>query len=539
MRVIWTLARKEFRLLLRDRVAAVLLLGMPLLFVLVLGLLLGEGFGQKTDDKLRISLVDLDQGVGLQGKPWSYWVRADLAETPDIRIEILPDLATAKQLVRDHRRAAVVVLTPRLSERLNRCSFLDLKGSINPFFREGVYLDRVGIEVLKDQSQLSASAIIEQVVQVSMMRVTLPFMIGQAFQKLSDEQFIRNLGETVRLPMPADFQKMLKSSEALLKDPRVAVARFADAKLNKSLTELEKQLKKFAPLLKQDRIKLAQMIELASGNDPKKEVEYRARVGEGVQAALEKHFIKYNLTGMTWADLVKAKEGTGRGAEVNDYVNREGSGFLSRGAMRYQVLVPSYTVMFAFFLVLTVGWVFVSERRQGTLKRLRAAPLTRAQILLGKLIPCYLLSVGQGIFLLAAGRLLFGMHWGPDSWSFAEQSGWLLLVIACTSLAAMGLALLVAAVARSEIQVAIYGAVPVLVLALIGGCVLPREMMPEGTQKLTLIAPQGWSLEAYRELLDATGQYQPNLAIVLQACGVLAAFGVGFLALAWGLLRLE
>jgi ABC-2 type transport system permease protein len=281
------------------------------------------------------------------------------------------------------------------------------------------------------------------------------------------------------------------------------------------------------------------MIELASSGDPKKEALYRAKVGEGVKAALEKYFIKYNLTGMTWADLVKAKASKGQGAAVQDYVNREGSGFLSRGAMRYQVLVPSYTVMFAFFLVLTVGWVFVAERRQGTLKRLRAAPLTRAQILLGKLIPCYLLSVGQGIFLLAAGRLLFGMRWGPQSWPLAEQCGWLLLVIASTSLAAMGLALLVAAVARSEIQVAIFGAVPVLVLALIGGCVLPREMMPEGTHKLTLIAPQGWSLEAYRELLDATGQYQPNLAIVLQACGVLAAFGIVFLGLAWSLLRLE
>src|ERR1700758_5050090 len=62
MKAVWALAKKELRLLLRDRIAAVLLLGMPLLFILVLGLLLGEGFGQKSDDRLRVSLVDLDQG---------------------------------------------------------------------------------------------------------------------------------------------------------------------------------------------------------------------------------------------------------------------------------------------------------------------------------------------------------------------------------------------------------------------------------------------------------------------------------------------
>ena len=39
MRAVWTLVKKELRLLLRDRLAAVLLVGMPLLFILVLGLL--------------------------------------------------------------------------------------------------------------------------------------------------------------------------------------------------------------------------------------------------------------------------------------------------------------------------------------------------------------------------------------------------------------------------------------------------------------------------------------------------------------------
>src|SRR5712671_3462704 len=62
MMPIWTLSKKELRLLLRDPRAAVILLGMPFLFILILGLLLGEGFGQKPDDRLRVSLVDLDRG---------------------------------------------------------------------------------------------------------------------------------------------------------------------------------------------------------------------------------------------------------------------------------------------------------------------------------------------------------------------------------------------------------------------------------------------------------------------------------------------
>jgi ABC-type multidrug transport system permease subunit len=292
--------------------------------------------------------------------------------------------------------------------------------------------------------------------------------------------------------------------------------------------------------MKDDKASLNELLRVAAQGEPEKMDDFRERVGSGVQNALRKQFENYELTGKTWAKLTKAKDTRSEGGGgVSEYVNQDGMGFLKRGAVRYQLLVPSYTVMFSFFLVMTVGWLFVAERRQGTLKRLRAAPITPSQILLGKLVPCFLLSLGQGILLLVAGRLLFGMRWGPASWPVGQQLLWLLPVVFTTSMAAMGLALLVASVARTEIQVALYGAIPVLVLALIGGCVLPREMMPEQTQSFTLVTPQGWALDAYRELLDPNPDAVPNLVIVARACGVLAAFGVGFVALAWWFLRLD
>ena len=498
----WILAKKELRLLLRDPMAAALLLGMPILFILVLGLLLGEGFGQKPDDRLRVSIVDLDEGpcllkgVDHQDK-WSEVVRKDLADTAGIRVELIDDLATAEQLVAEHKRAAVIVFSRGFSASVNRCSFL--KDGINPFHRDGVFLDpdHVDATLLKDAKQPGASSLIDQVGQVTLLRVLLPWMIGQAFEKLSQPEFIQLLGDEVNLPVPSSFQgPLMIMSKGTLRD----------------------------------KISLSQMLKIASENNEKTGNEFRGKVGAGVQAALAKQFEKYNLTGKTWASLTRSKSQAGAGAEVTPYVSRDGNGFLNRGAQRYQVLVPSYTVMFAFFLVLNVGWVFVTERRQGTLRRLQAAPITRSEILLGKLVPYFLLSLFQGLFLLAAGRVLFGMRWGPAHWSIVEQLGWVVPVVFSTSLAAMGMAVLVASVSRSEMQVTLYGAVPVLVLSLIGGCILPRELMPEQAQQISLIAPQGWALAAYREFLDVSPGYEPNQAIVLHACGVLCAFGIGFLA---------
>jgi ABC-2 type transport system permease protein len=63
-----------------------------------------------------------------------------------------------------------------------------------------------------------------------------------------------------------------------------------------------------------------------------------------------------------------------------------------------------------------------------------------------------------------------------------------------------------------------------------------RSLMPETMQEVSRVTPHAWALDAYRQLLTSP---RPELEIVAQACAVLCAFGVGFLLLAWWVLRLE
>jgi ABC-type Na+ efflux pump permease subunit len=536
---VWSLAKKELRLLYRDWRAALLLLAMPLLFILVLGLLLGESFGQTPDDHIRVMVVDLDRGPGLYpDKTWSEEVRNDLKDTGGIKLEVLGSREEAEQLVRDHRQAAVLIFEPEFGEKVSHCSFL--VDGINPFHRDGVLLYKVGATLLKDERQPAQADLIEQVAQVSLLRVLLPYMIGKAFDRLSEPEFIQLLGTKVELPVPESFRFLIGR---MVPDQR----RYQFSPHKRQLGVLLASAPAgplpvlpavFLPI-DEPKVSLNDLLIIAANNKEAKMQDYKGRVGAGVQDALREQFKNYDLTGKTWEKLTRSTDPRSTEGTETPWVNKEGSGFLHRGAYRYQLLVPSYTVMFSFFLVMTVGWLFVAERRQGTLKRLRASPLTRSEILLGKLLPCFALSLGQGILLLIGGRLVFGMRWGPASWSLAQQVLCLLPVVVATSLAATGMAMLVAALARTEIQVALYGALPVLVLAMIGGCVLPREMMPENTQAITLFTPQGWALEAYRELLDPSGTAIPNLQVVLKSCSILAAFGASFTALACWLLPLD
>jgi ABC-type Na+ efflux pump permease subunit len=552
--VVWTLARKDLRLVVRDARALVILLVMPLVFILVLGVSLGEGFGQKAEDRLRVSVLNLDEGLPryfeqptmlrdglawlsltpgmplgppdaarLAGaallaqanhkdwfphEPWSEVALRDLRETADIKVEFIPTAEEATRLVEGSKRAAVLVFGKTFSKRVERCSFLPggwhellalgwsyprpgdpvvgtlaaffdenqkvlplyLIDGLNPFHRDGVKLDVLDVEVRKDPTQTTAAAIIDQVAQGTMLRVVMPWMIGRAFEKIGDPAFLALLGKEEQLPG--------------------AVKLFLTNKL-------------VPP-------------------------EQKTMLSRGLQKALQDLFPKYNLTAKTWASLTKETEHEGGGAGASVY-REEGSGWLKRGALRYQLLVPSYLVTFAFFLVLTVGWLFVAERRQGTMKRLVAAPLTRAQILLGKLVPCLCLSLFQGFFLLGAGKLVFGMSWGPEP-------VWLAVIVVTTSLAAMGLAMFVASLARTETQVAIYGTLLVLVLAGLSGSMMDRALMSDQMQRISLLTPHAWALDAYRQLLTNPA---PQLGLVAQAAAVLTGFGVGFILLAWALLRLE
>src|SRR5947209_4954452 len=298
-----------------------------------------------------LTLTSAQQAIRFPQETWAKVVQRDLAETAGIRVEVIPTREEAERLVANSKRAAILVFGPDFSKQVHASSFL--AEGLNPFYRDGVKLRELDAHLLRDPTQTTAASISEQVAQVSLLRVILPWMIGRAFEKLAQPSFMSMLAEEV----PGG---------------------------------------KFLPR------------------------DIKASLGSGVQGALKRLFPKYNLTGKTWAALTKSEPKKEGGAEATVYQD-DGLGPLKRGAIRYQLLVPSYTVMFAFFLVLTVGWLFVSERRQGTLKRLRAAPLTRSQILLGKSLPCFVLSLGQAFFLLGAGKLVFGMKWGPEQWPLTKQ----------------------------------------------------------------------------------------------------------------------
>ncbi len=541
---ILTLALKDLRLLLRDPRSAVILLFMPVLLILVLKQSLGDGFGEKPDNRLRISVVNLDRGLPprpgrtFPTKPWSEVVLDDLSGSSDIRLELITDRDEAERLIERGRRPAVIVFGPDFSERMDRTSFLSKAEPppVNPLDRNGVRFDRLDLLLLKDPTQPVTASVIEQVTQVSLLRVTVPWMIGRAFQRVGDPAFMDYVATKLRNePVPpavlAELDPVMqKLLDALLKDPEFQLMMLKAVGPKDAFT-IGNRTKEFRQVMgeafrnKALMTRVGKEIHLGEMLSPAVRDEVGPKVKEGVKDL----FSNYNFESTTWADLTRDLSRDVNESNRSTFTDSSGQGLLKLGSADYQVLVPQNMVLFAFFLVLTLGWLFVAERKHGTLVRLRAAPLGRGQLLVGKLIPCFGVSLLQAFTLLVVGRLLLKMTWGPEPWLLVP-------VVVCTSVAAVGLAMLVASVARTETQVAVFGTLLILLLGGVSGSLMPRELMPEPMKRFSLITPQAWALDAYSQVLNTP---HPSVSLVSEACLVLLAFGFGFLLLAWWRLDLE
>lgn len=183
--------------------------------------------------------------------------------------------------------------------------------------------------------------------------------------------------------------------------------------------------------------------------------------------------------------------------------------------------VPAYTIFGMFFIVQTVAGSILMEKYMGTFRRLLAAPLNKSVILLGKILPYYLVNLIQVVIMFAVGRFVFDMSLGN---SFLGM----VMVSMSTAAAATGLGLLVAAFGKTQQQSEGFATILVLTLAAVGGMMVPTMVMPEFLQTLSKISPHAWALSGYQDLI-VRGM---GAAAVTNESLILCGYALAFFAIA-------
>jgi ABC-type transport system involved in multi-copper enzyme maturation permease subunit len=186
----------------------------------------------------------------------------------------------------------------------------------------------------------------------------------------------------------------------------------------------------------------------------------------------------------------------------------------------FEQAVPGILVMFTLLVLLTSGGtMLVIERKQGLLRRLASTPISRAEVVSGKLGGRLILATIQISAALLVGTLLFKMDWGPD---FAM----ILVVLAAWAAFCAAAGLLLGSIASSEGQVSGLGVLAANALAALGGCWWPIEVTPDWMQLLQKFTPTGWTMDAMHKLISfqsGAASAIPQVAILLLATVVLTA----------------
>jgi ABC-2 type transport system permease protein len=181
--------------------------------------------------------------------------------------------------------------------------------------------------------------------------------------------------------------------------------------------------------------------------------------------------------------------------------------------------VPGYTIYGVFFIIGTIASGIFRERNEGTFRRLQAAPLSKGAIMIGKLLPYYLINLIQIAIMFTVGVLVFHIGLGRDPLALV------LLSLACSA-AATGMGFLLAALGKSQEQVGSLGALISVVLSAVGGMMVPSSVMPQFMQSISRLTPHAWALTGFQDVI-VRGM---GTLDILPSVGMLLVFALVF----WG-----
>ncbi|QTM98884.1 ABC transporter permease [Sediminibacillus dalangtanensis] len=156
-------------------------------------------------------------------------------------------------------------------------------------------------------------------------------------------------------------------------------------------------------------------------------------------------------------------------------------------------IIPGYTVIFTFFIMISILITFIKDRERGMVARIASTPLSVSSYFMGKWIPFMIIVLLQIAVLFLFGVLVYDLPLGDPTALIVMSlfqaflaTSWGLAMAVLVKTENMGIALT---------QIIALGG------ALLGGLWMPIEIMPDIMQTICKFIPQYWGLEGYKEII--------------------------------------
>lgn len=186
---------------------------------------------------------------------------------------------------------------------------------------------------------------------------------------------------------------------------------------------------------------------------------------------------------------------------------------------RFDFIAAQEMLLFVFITSLTTSGYLILSRNLGVSRRMLSTPTATRTVVIGETLGRYLIALLQGVFIVAAAWLLFGVRWGD--WTAT------LALLMCFSLVGTAAGMLIGSVFSNDAQAGGIGVMLGMGFGALGGTMIPLEIFPETMQRVAHVTPHAWGMDAFSEIFRGGG-----VADITTELGVILAMGVGVLAMA-------
>jgi len=163
----------------------------------------------------------------------------------------------------------------------------------------------------------------------------------------------------------------------------------------------------------------------------------------------------------------------------------------ANSGVRYNGYAHSFagmSVQFILFSGIEAGILLLMLRERGLWSRLRAAPISKADVLLARVATTTIVSIGMLAAIYAAAMLAFGVR------IEGSLAGFVGIGVAFSLLNAT-FGLLLAAIGRTPAATRGLAIVVTLMLVMVGGAWVPAFVFPQWLQQASLLAPTRWAVD--------------------------------------------
>jgi ABC-2 type transport system permease protein len=206
-------------------------------------------------------------------------------------------------------------------------------------------------------------------------------------------------------------------------------------------------------------------------------------------------------------------------------VSRDGSRNMPNAS---QHNVPAWTIFAMFFVVISMGSSLVREKLSGSFLRLKSLPTSYAVALVSKQITYIGVTLVQAAVIFSIGIWVFPLMGLPRLDLPADKFALFLVTLIC-GCCATSFALCVGVFAQTQEQANGFGSAAVIILAAVGGLLVPSFAMPASFGTVMKMSPLHWCLEAYYGLFLQGGKLRDILSNILS----LLLIAILLQAIAW------